>query len=152
MQTERYRVFMESYVQFLEELAGGEGEKYAAMLSYDPKRIDRAVSSQQAMNMRLAQMEEQRELEQKQAGLEGLTFRQILSSLPEQEREPFHNLFRRFEQAINDIKYYNKKSIAFAQEGLHLLGADQDIPSVTYGADGKRPEGAPGASIFEAKV
>ena len=94
MPNEQYRIFMESYVRFMEEMAEGESKKYAAMLSYDPKRIDHAVSRQQAMNMRLGQMEEQRELEQKRAGLEGLTFQQILARLEPEEREVFTALWQ----------------------------------------------------------
>ena len=71
---QNFKKSLENYVTFLEEAAAGEKEKYTAVLSYDPKRIDRATSNQQAMNMRLAKMEEQREAEQKRVGLEGLTF------------------------------------------------------------------------------
>ncbi len=152
MPNEQYRIFMESYVRFMEEMAEGESKKYAAMLSYDPKRIDHAVSRQQAMNMRLGQMEEQRELEQKRAGLEGLTFQQILARLEPEEREVFTALFRRFERAIGDIKYFNGKSIAFAQEGLQMLGTAENSQAGTYSANGKRPDSGNGTSLFEAKV
>lgn len=152
MPIEQYRIFMESYVRFMEEMAEGESEKYAAMLSYDPKRVDHAVSRQQAMNMRLEQMEEQRELEQKRAGLGGLTFQQILERLEPEERESFNDLFCRFKRAIGDIKYFNGKSIAFAQEGLQMLGTVENSQAGTYGADGKRPDSGNGTSLFEAKV
>ena len=57
MQITKFRAFMEGYVSFLEEMAAGEQEKYAAILSYDPKRMDKVVSRQQAINMRLTQLE-----------------------------------------------------------------------------------------------
>ena len=78
---EKFSAFMEGYVAFLEEMAQGEGEKYAALLSYEAKRVDRVVSRQQAMNMRLSQLEEQREREQEEAGLGGLSFQEILARL-----------------------------------------------------------------------
>ena len=81
MQITKFRAFMEGYVSFLEEMAAGEQEKYAAILSYDPKRMDKVVSRQQAMNMRLTQLEEQREKEQEEAGIAGLTFQQIQDRL-----------------------------------------------------------------------
>ncbi len=152
MQMEQYREFMESYVCFMEEMAQGESEKYSAMLSYDSKRIDHAVSRQQAMNMRLGQLEEQREQEQKQLGFEGMTFQQILAHLEPENREDFASLFRRFEQAINDVKYFNGKSISFAQAGLQMLGKMGNNQAGTYGANGKRPDGGGGISLFEAKV
>ena len=53
MQYEKFHEFLKGYVDFLEEMAKGEGEKYSAMLSYDHKQMDKIVSRQQAMNMRL---------------------------------------------------------------------------------------------------
>lgn len=56
-----FRNLMEEYTVFLEEMVEREKEKYAALVSYDPKRTDKAVAEQQAFNMRLAQLEERRE-------------------------------------------------------------------------------------------
>ena len=74
MKIKQFSAFLVTYVDFLEEMAQGEREKYSALISYEPKQVDRVVSRQQAMNMRLTQLEEQREKEQAAAGLEGLTF------------------------------------------------------------------------------
>ena len=68
LQVKNFQAFLKSYVEFLEEVAAGESEKHAAILSYDAKRLDKANSNQQALNMRLAKMEEQREAEQEKAG------------------------------------------------------------------------------------
>ena len=83
MQITKFRAFLEGYVNFLEEMAAGEQEKYSAVLSYDPKQMDKVVSRQQAMNMRLNQLEEQREKEQEEAGIAALTFQEILDRLEE---------------------------------------------------------------------
>lgn len=48
-----------------------EKEKYAALVSYDPKRTDKVVAEQQAANMRLAQLEERREEAQRPGRLGG---------------------------------------------------------------------------------
>lgn len=153
MQTKNFKVFLESYVNFLEEVAAGEGEKHAALLSYDSKRIDRATSNQQAMNMRLAQMEQQREAEQDQIGWGGLTFHEILERVDKSEQADFVALFERFARAVSDIKYFNGKSIVFAQEGLKVLGVTEEkARSASYGADGKRAEDVSGPALFETKV
>lgn len=148
----KFSAFMEGYVTFLEEMAAGESEKYAAMISYDAKRMDKVVSRQQAMNMRLTQLEEQREREQAEAGLEGMTFQQILDELDREEQGPLPELFPRFFKAVEEIKYFNGKSIAFAKEGLHQLGMNGE-PAAPYTHTGKaRPESVRGASLFEAKI
>ena len=145
---EKFSAFMEGYVAFLEEMAQGEGEKYAALLSYEAKRVSR----QQAMNMRLSQLEEQREREQEEAGLGGLSFQEILARLDKTEQGRLPELFPRFSRAVEEIKYFNGKSMAFAKEGLQMTGM-KDGPAAPYTPAGRiRPEGAQGASLFEAKI
>ena len=129
---EKFSAFMEGYVAFLEEMAQGEGEKYAALLSYEAKRVDRVVSRQQAMNMRLSQLEEQREREQEEAGLGGLSFQEILARLDKTEQGRLPELFPRFSRAVEEIKYFNGKSMAFAKEGLQMTGMKDGPVSYTH--------------------
>lgn len=153
MQYETFHSFLQGYVNFLEEMAKGEEEKYAALLSYDPKQMDKLVSRQQAMNMRLGQLEEQREKEQEAAGLGGLSFREILERLGGAEQEAFRELSGRFERALLEIKYFNEKSLAFAQDGMKMLGVKGEAEAAPYTPTGKaKPAGVTGASVFEAKI
>lgn len=153
MQYENFHTFLQGYVDFLEEMAKGESDKYAALLSYDHKQMDKVVSQQQAMNMRLGQLEEQREKEQEAAGLGGLSFQEILERLTGAEQEAFRELSGRFERAIREIKYFNGKSVAFAQDGMKLLGVKDEIKTAPYTPTGKsKPAGVTGASVFEAKI
>ena len=152
MQMDHFRTFMEGYVSFLEEMAAGESEKYAALISYDAKRIDRIVTGQQAMNMRLSHFEEQREQEQEALGFAGLAFAEILDRLEPPQREPMQELFRRFEMAIYDIKYYNSKSLSFAKEGMQMLGITEGTKAPYTPKGRQSPGAAQSASLFEAKV
>ena len=153
MRLEKFQVFLENYVEFLEEVAAGESEKYAALLSYDAKKVDRVTSIQQALNMRLSQMEQQRVAEQERAGLGGFTLQQILERTQGDERVRFAQLCDRFARAVNDIKYYNGKAMNFAQGGLELLGVTEEKPQgAAYGADGTRAGDIAGTVLFEAKI
>ncbi len=152
MQLDKYRAFLEDYVCFLEKTADSENEKYAAMISYDTKQLSRAVSNQQVTNMHLTKMEEQRKQEQREAGLEDLTFSQILEKLEGKEKEEFSGLFRRFERAVYDIKYFNGKSMDFAQEGLQILGREGEVPAAPYDSSGKHQEGSQGSPFFVTTV
>lgn len=144
---------MEGYVDFLEEMAAGEEEKYAAILSYDPKRMDKVVARQQAMNMQLTQLEEQREKEQQKAGIEALTFQEIIDRLEGEEKAAFAAIADRFQKAVREIKYFNEKSMTFVQDGLKMMGGDKEIPKAPYTHSGKaNPDAAPGLSLFEAKI
>lgn len=143
---------MEGYVEFLEEMAAGEAEKYSAILSYDPKRMDKVVARQQAMNMRLSQLEEQREKEQQEAGIEALTFQEITDQLEGAEKEAFRSIAARFEKAVREIKYFNEKSMTFVQDGLKIMGADKEAPKAPYTHSGKANPEAMGSPLFEAKI
>ena len=143
--------FMQQYVEFLEEAAAGEDEKYASLLSYDAKRVNHAITNQQAVNMRLARMEAQREEEQRSAGLEGLTFAQILDEVQGEEHELLAALFVRFRKAVDDIKYFNAKSVAFAREGLRITHANEQGNSA-YEASGHKSKTPYGTSMFETEV
>lgn len=149
MEIKRFGTFMEGYVTFLEEMAAGEAEKYAAILSYDPKRMDKVVARQQAMNMRLSQLEEQREKEQAAAGISALTFQEIIDRLQGQDKETFRQIADRFNKAVRDIRYFNEKALSFVQDGLKMLGA-QDAPKAPYDHSGKSEGG--GSSFFEAQI
>jgi len=153
LQIKKFRAFMEGYVSFLEEIAAGEEEKYGAILSYDPKRMDKIVARQQAMNMRLSQLEEQREREQEEAGISALTFQQIIDQLEGEEKEAFEKISGRFQKAVREIKYFNEKAMTFAQDGLRMMGGDRETPKAPYTHSGKAdPEAIPGVSLFEAQV
>lgn len=148
-----FRTLMEEYIAFLEESVEREKEKYAALVSYDPKRTDKVVAEQQAANMRLAQLEECREEAQRQAGWEGLTFRQILERTDGAEKDTLTDLFERFENAVNEIRFYNSRSLSFANDGLRILGAaGVGQQTGTYDAAGRQHDGVKGASLFETEV
>lgn len=151
MEIKRFRAFMEGYVDFLEEMAAGESEKYAAILSYDPKRMDKVVARQQAMNMRLTQLEEQREKEQEEAGIAALTFQEIIDQLEGSQKQDFEEIAGRFYRAVREIKYFNEKSMSFVREGLKAAGAAQEGPKAPYDHSGKSG-GTSGASLFEAQI
>lgn len=148
-----FRTLMEEYIAFLEESVEREKEKYAALVSYDPKRTDKVVAEQQAANMRLTQLEERREEAQRQAGWEGLTFRQILERTDGAEKDTLTGLFERFENAVNEIRFYNSRSLSFANDGLRILGAaGVGQQTGTYDAAGRQRDGVKGASLFETEV
>lgn len=153
LQLNAYYDFMKSYAEMMEEIAAGESEKYAAVLSYDHKKMDKAVSNQQVNNIRIAKMEEERLQEQQKAGFDGLTFAEILEKLNEDDKQRFSELFSRIKNAVYDIKYFNSKSLAFAQDGLKIIGnANKAQTKVTsYGKDGKFTD-VRAASVFEKKI
>ena len=151
VEIKRFQTFMEGYLDFLEEMAAGEAEKYAAVLSYDPRRMDKVVARQQAMNMRLSQLEEQREKEQEEAGISALSFQEIIDRLQGEQKESFRKMADRFYKAVQEIKYYNERSMDFVQDNLKMVGAKQETPKAPYKHDGRSGQDG-GLSLFEKQI
>ncbi|MCI8649704.1 MAG: hypothetical protein HFG20_06275 [Anaerotruncus sp.] len=149
-----YYSFLEEYARFLEDCAQQEAKKYHALISYQPQEVDRAISSLQAALMRVDQMEKQRELLQEQAGYKGMTFQQILAQADAQDAQKASALFERFQNAVNDIRFMNSKSLEFAQTNIREL--DGVLPKekgiTTSYAPGKMGAASTGSPLFETKI
>ena len=64
-----------------------------------------------------------------------------------------NDLFERFENAVNEIRFYNSRSLSFANDGLRILGAaGVGQQTGTYDAAGRQRDGVKGASLFETEV
>lgn len=100
-----FRNLMEEYTVFLEEMVEREKEKYAALVSYDPKRTDKAVAEQQAFNMRLAQLEERREETPAPCGA-GKAVHSVKSSTGQRARKK-----RRSLTCLQDLKTQSTRSV-----------------------------------------
>lgn len=147
--------FMESYAAFLEEVQAQEGTKYSALVSYDLQRMDQAISQQQALLMKLEQREKQRIELQKRAGFGEKSFREILDCADEPWKGRLEDSFKRVEKAIQEIKFYNEKSMSLARLNLQIVGGQPgegaDGIHHTY-APGKNTQSAAGGSLFETKI
>ena len=143
---------MKSYADFLEKAAENEKEKYASLLSYERTRTEKVVSEQQVMNMKLNELEEKRIAIQNDMGCKDLTSGQIADALDEEDKENLKSIMSRFENSINTIKYFNRKSLLFVNEGLGMLNAGIEKQSITYGSDGRRPEDSMRSPLFEKEI
>ena len=131
---EQFCQFLEEYAKFIEEMASQEIEKYSALLSYDHKRMDKAIAAQQAMNMRFSKLEAQRAERQEAAGFGEMTFQQILSQMEGEERRQYYGLFERIRKAVEDVKFFNGKSLSFARAGMQAFGGEEE-DGQSYTAD-----------------
>ncbi len=151
-QAREYIEFIEGYADFLEKAAQCEKEKYAALLSYDRTRTEKVVSEQQVMNMKISELEERRSALQQRMGCSLLTSSQIAKMLETDDRSRLEDALKKFESNINTIKYFNRKSLLFVNEGLGMLNAGIEKQSITYGSDGRRPDDSLHSPLFEKEI
>ncbi|MBD5095353.1 MAG: flagellar protein FlgN [Subdoligranulum sp.] len=152
---EEYRAFLEHYASFLEEMSAQSQGLHGALASFNGEQLTKAMSGVQSHIMQLKNLEARRVELQREAGYDGLTFAQMIGQRPEAERPALKALCRRIEMCVENIRYFNEKSQAFAKEGLASVqgsgqvtqGGNLYAPPV-HGKD-KRLTDAPAA--FEAK-
>lgn len=110
--------FLKEYADFLDTVVSEEKEKLEALLSFELKRIEQSISAGQAIAMQMDGYEKKRLALQRQAGLEGKTFRQIMEAADGESAAKLRNLFERIEHALLDIKFYSAKSMGLVKMGL----------------------------------
>lgn len=120
--------FLEEYTDFLDKMQRDETEKFAALSSRDMARIEHSISVAQANAKQLENFETQRIKLQNRAGLEGLSFREIILKAPEHEQSWLLQLFDRFERSVSDIKFYNDKSMSVARDEMLEIDPSAVLP------------------------
>ena len=152
---EEYRAFLEHYASFLEEMSAQAQAMHGALASFSGEQLTKAMSGMQSHIMQLKNLEARRVELQRAVGYDGQTFAQMIARRPEEEQAALKTLCRRIEMSVENIRYFNEKSQAFAKEGLAsvqstgqvTVGRNLYAPPV-HGKD-KRLTDAPAA--FEAK-
>ncbi len=114
--------FMEEYTDFLERMVADENEKLAALSSRELKRIEHSITVSQANAKQLDNYEAKRIALQSGAGFDGMSFRELLDAVPEEQRGPLKWLFARFERSVSEIRFRNDKSMLVARD--HMLDID----------------------------
>lgn len=152
---EEYRAFLEHYASFLEEMSAQAQRLHGALASFNGDQLTKAMSGMQSHIMQLKNLEARRGEMQRGAGYDGLTFAQMIAQRPEEEQAALKTLCRRIEMSVENIRYANEKSQAFAREGLASVQVAGQVTEAknlyappVHGKD-KRVTDAPAA--FEAK-
>lgn len=148
--------FMEQYADFISYMESEEQNKLDALLSYNIKKIEQSIASQQAVGKRLEALEKRRMSLQEEAGLGELTFKEILEKVEGGDREKLSELFARFTKSIDHVKYLNSKSIELVKMNLKEInssGLIEDVPeSEAYTANRKKNTAEQGRPVFETKI
>lgn len=149
--------FLQGYADFFEDIVKVEKDKLSALFSYELKRMEKSMAEQQAVEKQLQNMEKKREEMQEHAQVGGKTFREIAEIATGQEKEKLRELFERIQQAMDEIKLYNGKSLEFVRSNLKTIGSNynQDgLQDIGYSrlAKAAKPTWSATKTIFETKI
>lgn len=130
----QFVAFMEGYTSFLQRMCEDEKKKLEALSSNELTRIEQSISVSQANAKQLENYEVKRVLLQKQAGFDGLSFRQLIAAAPEEEQSNLWKLFTGFEGKVAEIRFYNDKSMAVARDNMVKMD-----PGGLFNSQGGKP-------------
>lgn len=151
---EAYLSFLEEYAGFFEETARHEEEKQADLKSNQIKRIEAALSRQQAVVMEMSNLEKRRDALQQAAGLGQADFWEIAGQLENGERERFLQAVERLQAAVTGLRQSNAQSMELAQDRLDVISTLlPELPRETYSPYTSRKGPDHGkSSLFNSKI
>ncbi len=151
-----YVVFMEGYTDFLDRMLKDEGEKLAALSSNELPRIERSIAVSQANAKQLENYEQRRMGLQSAAGYDGLTFRELITKAPEEDKGLLQRLFARFEQDVTEIKHQNHKAMDVARDNMMARDPEAVLAAENESENPynkmKKASAEQNSNILEAKV
>ncbi|MDR0983725.1 MAG: flagellar protein FlgN [Ruminococcus sp.] len=145
----RFYEFMLSYTEFFENVSTLEEEKFKALYSREPERIDAALKEQITTERRTFDFEEQRVKLLADMGLEGKKFSEIIEDFGQEsgtdtsEYKNLRNVLQRLRIAVDKTKLFNGKSLEFAQMNLNIINeisGAENIDTTTYSSKGEQKD------------
>lgn len=110
------KMIIDEYIKLMDKLIRFEQDKLEAIKSKHTEQLDAFLKEEQAYLLQLRGLDQKREATQKQLGIEGLTYRQIIGQIDQTEdsaRSDFESSYellsiktREFKEIINTIKTY----------------------------------------------
>ncbi len=136
-----YFTFMGEYSAFLEKMLDDERGKFLALQSKELARIEQSIVVSQANAKKLENYEAKRFDLQTKAGYADLSFRQILDKQDNTDLRTLRTLYDSFERNVQEIRFFNNKSMVVAKDNLQQLNPTATLP-------GTAKDGAHGSDSY----
>lgn len=100
--------------------------------------VEDCVTQQQALLLKLRGLEQARERAQAKAGYAGMQFREILTKVPDSEREELYQLFDELSREIQMFREVNEGTNQVLRTNLHMIDKTlRDKTGNIYNGEGK---------------
>lgn len=132
---------MEEFVTFFDELIPIEQDKLDAAIKNRVSFVEECMHKEQAAVLRLRGLEQRREREQKQLGMENYTFRQILEKVPDDTASALRPLFDQISERVRQFRSVSDNAKEVIELNLHEIQsalAAEESGRETYSASGKK--------------
>ena len=134
---------IQELIALFEDLIPVEQEKLDAAVKNRVSFVDECMHKEQAFVLQLKGLEQKREIQQKQLGMEGYTFRQILEHAPTETAAVLTPLFDRLSAQIRLFQSINSSARDIIEVNLHVIHsalAKEAMGRETYSASGAKKD------------
>lgn len=132
---------IEEFIALFEELILIEQEKVDAAVKNRVTFVEECMHKEQAAVLRLRGLEQKREKEQTELGMENYRFRQILEEAPEDVSATLRPLFDQLSRQVQTLQSLNDSARDIIEVNLHVIQsslASDPTGKSTYSAAGKK--------------
>lgn len=145
-------------VDCINQSIAAEGEKRKALLDHDIDGIERILGEQQAVTMKLENLEKRRLLIQQALGFAGMSPEQISAKLENEEiKVSLSETFLKMRVSADTLRELNKSCIDIAKMELKIMGTA--LPGTgagegngLYTHDGRKGDGRAAGGSFNGKI
>lgn len=123
---------------FLLEVTQVEQKKYEATLKNNVVAVEDCMKKEQVLLLKLKGLDKRREQTLQKVGKPDATFREIIATLPEEEKKPLENLFAQMQQNLQKYKEVERNAQNALEFNIHRI--DKQLEQV-QGNKGKVYEG-----------
>lgn len=128
--------FLNDYTKFWEEVLVEEKEKLKNISSGNVELVEKSINDQQAVIMKINNMEDKRIKLLEEVNLKDKTFKEVVMQASEEYKPQLLKNLETFEKTFEDIKYYNDKCKEIAKSHLDYIGANTEKEN-TYSIENK---------------
>ncbi|GHU53072.1 hypothetical protein FACS1894132_04230 [Clostridia bacterium] len=146
--------FLTEYSELFEEVKVREEEKFKALHSRDPKRMDAAFNAHMDSEEKIKDFESKRTALHKELGLGEKTLKEVIETLDGEDKTNLTNLYEKLLNSINLTKEFNNRSLEFAQMNIDIVNEITGIftKSTSYNASGTQTNQTTRPSILNKKA
>lgn len=138
----KFSTFIEiikDFILLFDSLNSVEQEKLDAAVKNRVSFVEDCMKKEQAAVLRLRGLEQKREAAQKELGMEGLQFRQILEKVPDDVAAELQPLFEHLSAQVRTFQSLSQNSKDIIEVNLHMIQAS--LASQTDGRETYSPSG-----------
>lgn len=148
-----YYEFLNRYTEFFGEMESFEQHKLSVLMSGNLREMEHAMSVAQANAKQLENLENRRIALQQEAGLGGLTLRELAARAGGRRGEILARQLNQLNSYIANISFYNSKSMKIAEDNLKRFShvTEGHTETVNYGSVHDKPQNT-GPSMLETKA